>query len=111
GRFVIVAPTDEEALVIARRTYPKWHANFHYLYVLHGREPVFGVRAPDFDLIKDGGRGIAGSPETIARQVESQCSGAGVNYFVGQFAFGDLTTEEMTRSVGLFVNEVMPALK
>jgi alkanesulfonate monooxygenase SsuD/methylene tetrahydromethanopterin reductase-like flavin-dependent oxidoreductase (luciferase family) len=111
GRFVIVAPTDEEALAIARRTYPRWHANFHFLYALHGRTPVFGVRAPDFDLIRDGGRGIAGSPSTIARLVAGQMSGSDANYFVGQFAFGDLTPEETTRSVDLFVREVMPALK
>jgi alkanesulfonate monooxygenase SsuD/methylene tetrahydromethanopterin reductase-like flavin-dependent oxidoreductase (luciferase family) len=111
GRFVIVAPTDGEALAIARRTYPKWHANFHYLYSLHGRAPVLGVRAPDFDLIRDGGRGIAGSPATVAAMLRSQLAQAGVNYFVGQFAFGDLATDEITRSVELFVREVMPAVQ
>jgi alkanesulfonate monooxygenase SsuD/methylene tetrahydromethanopterin reductase-like flavin-dependent oxidoreductase (luciferase family) len=111
GRFVIVATTDDEALAIARRTYPKWHANFHYLYSLHGRAPVFGARAPDFDLIRDGGRGIAGSPATVAGMLRSQLAGAGVNYFVGQFAFGDLTTDEITRSVDLFVQEVMPGVQ
>jgi alkanesulfonate monooxygenase SsuD/methylene tetrahydromethanopterin reductase-like flavin-dependent oxidoreductase (luciferase family) len=111
GRFVIVAPTDDEALALARRTYPKWHANFHHLYVLHGRAPVFGVRAPDFDQIKDGGRGVAGSPESIARMLRSQLDESGANYFVGQFAFGDLSTAEIERSIDLFVQKVMPALK
>ena len=36
---------------------------------------------------------------------------AGANYFVGQFAFGDLALEETLRSVGLFAAEVMPMLK
>lgn len=111
GRFIIVAPTDEEALAIARRTYPKWHANFHYLFAMHGRSPVFGQRAPEFDQIKDGGRGIAGSPASITRMLKEQLGTSGANYFAGQFAFGDLSTEELTLSVDLFVNEVMPHFK
>ena len=111
GRFIIVAPTDEEALQIARRTYPKWHANFHYLFAMHGRSPVFGQRAPEFDQIKDGGRGIAGSPASIVRMLREQLGGSGANYFVGQFAFGDLSRSETQRSVDLFVDEVMPAFR
>jgi hypothetical protein len=30
---------------------------------------------------------------------------------VGQFAFGDLTLAESLRSIGLFANDVMPALR
>jgi hypothetical protein len=30
---------------------------------------------------------------------------------VGQFAFGDLTLQETLRSIGLFADEVMPALR
>jgi hypothetical protein len=36
---------------------------------------------------------------------------AGAGYFVGQFAFGDLTLAETSRSVELFAKEVMPALR
>jgi hypothetical protein len=35
---------------------------------------------------------------------------AGTNYFVGQFAFGDLTSTEVLRTIELFAREVMPAL-
>jgi hypothetical protein len=35
---------------------------------------------------------------------------AGTNYFVGQFAFGDLTSTEVLRTIDLFAREVMPAL-
>lgn len=111
GRFVIVGETDEAALKIARRTYPKWHAHFHHLYHKHGRSAVLGDRPADFDQIKDGGRGIAGSPATVIRMLREQLTEAGANYFVGQFAFGDLTTEEVLNNVDLFVREVMPALR
>jgi alkanesulfonate monooxygenase SsuD/methylene tetrahydromethanopterin reductase-like flavin-dependent oxidoreductase (luciferase family) len=111
GRFVIMAETDEEALRIARRTYPRWHAHFHHLYHKHGKTAVLGDRPADFDQIKDGGRGIAGSPETVIRMLKNQLTEAGANYFVGQFAFGDLTLTETLKSVDLFVGEVMPALR
>ena len=51
-----------------------------------------------------------GTPEAAAEFVQRQMNEAGANYFVGQFAFGDLTLEETLRSVGLFAGEVMPML-
>ena len=111
GRFVIVGESDAEALALARQAYPKWHAHFHHLYYKHGRKAVMGDRLPDFDQIKDGGRGIAGSPQTVARMLREQLTEAGANYFVGQFAFGDLSGEVAARSIKLFAQEVMPSLR
>jgi hypothetical protein len=81
------------------------------LFRLHGTSPAGGDRPPQFDQIRDGGRGIAGSPATVTRMVRSQMEEAGTNYFVGQFAFGNLTLTEVMRTVELFAREVMPALK
>src|SRR5262245_8179118 len=111
ARFVIMGDTDEQALTIARRAYPLWHRHFHHLFRMHGTSPAGGNRPPQFDQIKDGGRGIAGSPATVARMIKSQMEEAGTNYFVAQFAFGDLTLDEVLRTVELFVREVMPALQ
>ena len=111
SRFVIMGETDDEALTIARRAYPLWHRHFHHLFRLHGTTPEMGERPPHFDQIKDGGRGIAGSPATVTRMIKAQMEEAGTNYFVAQFAFGDLTFSEVMRTVDLFVREVMPALK
>jgi alkanesulfonate monooxygenase SsuD/methylene tetrahydromethanopterin reductase-like flavin-dependent oxidoreductase (luciferase family) len=111
GRFVILGQTDEEALTVARRAYPRWHAHFHHLYHQRGETAVYGDRPPHFDQIKDGGRGIAGSPATVARMIKQQTQESGTNYFVGQFAFGDLTLAEVLRTIDLFVREVMPTLR
>jgi alkanesulfonate monooxygenase SsuD/methylene tetrahydromethanopterin reductase-like flavin-dependent oxidoreductase (luciferase family) len=111
ARFVIMGETDEEALTIARRAYPLWHRHFHHLFRLHGTSPAGGDRPPQFDQIKDGGRGIAGAPATVVRMIKSQMEEAGTNYFVAQFAFGDLTLTEVLRTVDLFVREVMPAFE
>jgi alkanesulfonate monooxygenase SsuD/methylene tetrahydromethanopterin reductase-like flavin-dependent oxidoreductase (luciferase family) len=111
ARFVILGDTDEAALAIARRAYPLWHKHFHHLFRVHGTSPAFGDRPPHFDQIKDGGRGIAGSPATVTRMIRSQMKEAGTNYFVAQFAFGDLALNEVLTTVRLFTSEVMPALQ
>ncbi len=111
GRFVILGDTDEEALAIARRAYPRWHAHFHHLYHQRGQPAVEGDRPAHFDQIKDGGRGIAGSPATVARMIAEQTRESGTNYFVAQFAFGDLALDEVLRTIDLFVRDVMPALR
>jgi hypothetical protein len=43
--------------------------------------------------------------------IKAQMQQAGTNYFVAQFAFGDLTLAEVLRTVDLFAREVMPALR
>ena len=43
--------------------------------------------------------------------LKPQLADSGCNYVVGQMAFGDLTLDEMLRSVELFGREVMPALR
>lgn len=110
-RFVVVAATDEEALAIARRAYPRWLHSFNWLFRRHGRGPMLGERAPDFDTLMARGLGIAGSSQTIANCLSSQIAESGANYFVGQFAFGDLSLAEVTQSVDLFAADVMPKLR
>jgi len=110
GRFVFVAESAKEALAIARRAYAKWHASFVYLSQLMGwrhRHP----RPAEFDAIAADGRAVAGTPETVFQYVHDQMRATGANYFVGQFAFGDLTQEETLRSIALFSREVMPRLR
>ena len=110
GRFIIVAETDAAALALARRAYPVWHQSFTYLFRLRGR-PQNHARPPDFDALMERGQGIAGAPATVTDFLKLQLAETQCNYVVGQFAFGDLTREECLRSIGLFVGEVMPALR
>ena len=110
GRFVVVAPTDAEAVALARRAYPVWHASFTHLFRRHGRTQSH-PRPATFDLVMERGQGIAGSPQTVAKVLGEQLAHTGCNYMVGQFTFGDLTLAEGLRSIGLFADEVMPALR
>ena len=111
GRFIVVAQSDEAALRLARRAYVKWHASFHHLWHRHGLSPTRGERAPRFDEIRNGDRGIAGSPPSVIAALSAQLAESGANYCVGQFAFGDMTLDEAQGSVELFVRQVMPAVR
>jgi alkanesulfonate monooxygenase SsuD/methylene tetrahydromethanopterin reductase-like flavin-dependent oxidoreductase (luciferase family) len=110
GRFIVVAPTDAEAMALARRAYLVWHASFTYLFRRHDR-PQSHPRPATFDLVVERGQGVAGSPATVTQFLSSQLEETRCNYLVGQFAFGDLTREEGLRSIGLFADQVMPKLR
>lgn len=109
--FVVVADTDDAALAIAKRAYRMWFSGFIKLWNEHGARPVNADFSPEFDGVLASGQGVAGSPDTVSRTLAAQAEAAGVNYLVSRFAFGDLTETEASRSVDLFVREVMPRLK
>jgi len=106
----VVAPSDNEALRLARPAYRRWHAGFTHLFRLHGRKQVH-PRPDDFDTLMRRGQGVAGSPATVTQFLRAQLDHTGCNYVVGQFAFGDLSLPEALRSVSLFADAVMPALR
>src|SRR5688572_11435720 len=88
--LVVVGGSDAAALRDASEAYAQWHASFHHLYRLHGREPVKGAWPTAFaDLMKQG-RAIAGSPQTVADFLGEQVKVSGINYVVSQLMFGSL---------------------
>jgi len=110
GRFVVVADTDAEAVKLAERAYPMWYESFYYLFKVFDRMPNH-PRPPTYREIMADTRGIAGSPATVTDVIRKQMTDSGADYFVGQFTFGDMTLSETLRSVGLFVEKVMPELR
>jgi len=98
-------------MAIARRAYLRWRTSFCYLHELHGTPPNSPLNVESFDKLVEQGQAIAGSPETVRTYLGKQIKDIGPNYLVGQLCFGDLTLEEMLRSVGLFAEHVMPALR
>ena len=65
GRFIVFAPSDAAALALARRAYLVWHASFTHLFRRHERAQSH-PRPANFDLLAEGGQGVAGSPATVA---------------------------------------------
>jgi alkanesulfonate monooxygenase SsuD/methylene tetrahydromethanopterin reductase-like flavin-dependent oxidoreductase (luciferase family) len=110
GRMLVVADTDAEALRLAERAYPVWNASFIHLFKVYDRMPSH-PRPPQFSAIQADGRGFCGSPKTVTEIIRRQMADSGADYFVGQFAFGDLTLKETLHSIELFAREVMPALR
>ena len=107
---MVVADTDAEALAIARRAYPRWRANFFWLFERHGSAPRVAALYPkSFDEVAALGIAVAGSPATVRDFIAADIAATGANYWTPWLAFGDMTTEEALRSVELFAREVMPA--
>jgi len=110
GRHVVVAESDEAALAIARRAYPRWRQSFRWLFQRHGVEPrIIGIYPPTFDELMALDNGIAGSPATVRNFIAAEIETTEASYMVSWFAFGDMTLDESLRSVALFADEVMPA--
>lgn len=110
SRFIVIAETDEEALTIARRSYPIWHRSFNHLFRLYGAAPVH-QRPADFDGLVQAGQGVAGNPDSVGAFLQSQLRESEATYLVGQFAFGNLSRSESLQSVELFIRHVMPRLR
>lgn len=111
GRFIVVGTSDEEAIAIAQRAYPKWHRSFNYLFNLRGGKGPVHQRPADLETLIEIGQGIAGSPNTVTEFLKAQMTESGANYVVGQFAFGDLSLSEILSSLELFTGHVMPQLR
>jgi alkanesulfonate monooxygenase SsuD/methylene tetrahydromethanopterin reductase-like flavin-dependent oxidoreductase (luciferase family) len=110
-RFIVVADTDAEAMKVARRAYLVWRASFTYLSELNGTLPNSPLNTDSFDTLIKQGQAIAGSADTVRDFLAKQIKDSQANYLVGQFCFGDLTLNEMLRSVELFAEKVMPSLR
>jgi alkanesulfonate monooxygenase SsuD/methylene tetrahydromethanopterin reductase-like flavin-dependent oxidoreductase (luciferase family) len=110
-RLIVVGDSDAAAIAAARRAYLRWRASFCYLSELNGTVPDSPLRAESFDHLIGQGQAIAGSPDTVRAFLADQIEKTATNYIVGQLCFGDLTIDEMLRSVGLFAAQVMPRLK
>jgi alkanesulfonate monooxygenase SsuD/methylene tetrahydromethanopterin reductase-like flavin-dependent oxidoreductase (luciferase family) len=114
-RHVVIADSDDAALRIARRAYPRWRDSFTWVWRKHGVDidekfPIIaGLYPRTFDELQAKGNGIAGSPATVRDYIAAEASETGINYFCSWLAFGDLALEESLHSIELFAREVMPA--
>ena len=52
-----------------------------------------------------------GSPETVARKIHAAAEEGLFNTFLGEFNFSDLPSDDLMRSIGLFGEKVIPALR
>ena len=116
---IYLADTDEDTVNRARSAYAVYRANFRK--PLPGgtwrRPTTFGTPDtgghpwdPDFDQACAGEQVIAGSPATVKEFVERYASESNCNYLVSSVQWGDLSHDEASYSLGLFMSDVMPGV-
>jgi alkanesulfonate monooxygenase SsuD/methylene tetrahydromethanopterin reductase-like flavin-dependent oxidoreductase (luciferase family) len=110
SRHVYVRELDDQAWEEAKTALTHFNRNTTYLQSMRGdnrrREHL-----SDFEARRGEGLYIAGSPETVLREVRTQLQITGSNYFVSSFCFGSLSTEQAMNSMRLFAQEVIPAFQ
>ena len=107
-RKFIVAPTDDEADALGRRTWPRFTHDLTVLFRRYGmtppNDPTIGG---DYERAKEVNAVVVGSPETVRAHVEELTAAGLVRYVIGSFAFGDLDHDEAMRSIELFGQHVV----
>lgn len=107
SRHVYVAAGETQAIETARKAYTEFDANFRNRP--GGAQP--NSRRGDFDTGRARGLIFAGSPDTVRAKVQEFIDVTGSNYFVGTFAFGNLSAGQIIDSMRLFTEEVMPSIR
>jgi alkanesulfonate monooxygenase SsuD/methylene tetrahydromethanopterin reductase-like flavin-dependent oxidoreductase (luciferase family) len=108
GRHIVVGESAKEAFEIGRRAFGVWYRNLMHLWRVHGN-PLLNYPIPeDFTTAVKAGVAIVGTPDEVTDALTREIDGAGVNYLLTRFAFGDLTHEESVHSLSLFTGKVMP---
>lgn len=108
-RHVFVADDDEQARDQVRTAFADHYANFTHLWRRHGSDRFAGPA--DLDGLVAAGKLFIGSPRTVAAQVTEAVTAGEVNYVAGSFAWGSLAPEAARRSLRLFRDEVVPAVR
>lgn len=105
-RKVVVAPSDEEAIAIARAAHPRFAASFMALWDAHGNPRPRAM--VDFDAAVEHGTLVAGTAASVHAELARQAQAADLNYFALAFGWGELTLEQSLRSLRLFADEPLP---
>jgi alkanesulfonate monooxygenase SsuD/methylene tetrahydromethanopterin reductase-like flavin-dependent oxidoreductase (luciferase family) len=109
-RAVVVAESDDEARRIAEPAHQQWFDSLCWLWKENGDFPPIAL-SPDFAEATASGALVAGSPETVRRALVEQARRLNFNYLVLHLAFGSLGHANEMRSLALFAEHVMPALR
>jgi alkanesulfonate monooxygenase SsuD/methylene tetrahydromethanopterin reductase-like flavin-dependent oxidoreductase (luciferase family) len=107
GRHIHIADTTEAAHREAKEAWKVWWDALQYLWIEHGT--ISEAHPEDMDEMIDAGRVIVGTVDHVRDEVVRQITVSGANYFIGRFAFGNLTLEQSSNTARLFAEHVIPA--
>jgi alkanesulfonate monooxygenase SsuD/methylene tetrahydromethanopterin reductase-like flavin-dependent oxidoreductase (luciferase family) len=105
-RHIHVADTDAKAEETARRAYEVWYRSNAELWRRFQTETT--VFPSTYEDAKRHRTVIVGCPDTVRQRVEQDMAETGADYLVGRYAFGDMPTDSVLRSIDLMSREVMP---
>jgi alkanesulfonate monooxygenase SsuD/methylene tetrahydromethanopterin reductase-like flavin-dependent oxidoreductase (luciferase family) len=106
-QHLVIAESEKEAIEAGVRAYETWKGHIHHLTRKHGRPDVMPLDPFAESSVM---RLVAGSPESVSRQLKSILAESGMNYLLCVFSFGDLPPAMAMRSLELFAAEVRPRL-
>ena len=107
-RHIYVAATREAAHTRARIAWKRYDENLSKLWRANGIEPLMSPSLKgNFELAIGANVLLAGTSEDVRQHVDALRQEARLDYFVGAFAWGDLTHEEVMGSMRLFSDGVM----
>jgi alkanesulfonate monooxygenase SsuD/methylene tetrahydromethanopterin reductase-like flavin-dependent oxidoreductase (luciferase family) len=113
-RVIYVADNEATAVREARQAYGAHAVAFTELHRIHN--PSYDTRTAtgspyeDFEEQCRKGWLLVGTPSQVRERVQEQIDATGINYMIGAFAFGAMQTSQLLQSMGLFSEEVLPAL-
>jgi alkanesulfonate monooxygenase SsuD/methylene tetrahydromethanopterin reductase-like flavin-dependent oxidoreductase (luciferase family) len=108
-RHIVIAPTQGEALELAKPAYLRWWATFADLWTRRGLGMPTALPRT-FEAACEAGICLVGTPSTVRQAIRDQASAAGINYLLCQVAFGDLPFAASTQTIRLLADEVMPSV-
>jgi alkanesulfonate monooxygenase SsuD/methylene tetrahydromethanopterin reductase-like flavin-dependent oxidoreductase (luciferase family) len=82
-----------------------------FSYFREGNRERFDFSKFDYDGLLSTGYLIAGNPDSVAKQIQSQMNQVGADHFMGMFHIGSLNHEKVLNSLNLFKKEIMPRLQ
>lgn len=114
-RHIVVADTDAEAVRIAKPALEHHAASLNWIRKHNGSSEFTNRtnvhRGESFESWRDMGMVVAGSPDTVAREIERQVAMTGINYLITYLFFGTMSAADAHRSLQLFRTQVMPRIK
>ena len=112
-RHVYLATSRDEAVDRARQAWRRYHENLTSLWTAQGIAPSGAgpTLGGDFDRALSLDLVLAGTADDALAHVSGLRDAAQIDYFVGAFAWGDLSHAETMASLALFADAVIRPLK
>ncbi len=113
--YIVVAPTDAEAMRVGESAYRTHHENLSYLRSWSGRGGQMtrtqNLKAPaTLAEAVTAGWAAAGSPESVRGQLSDILGTTGCNYLLYTPVSGDTPLDFGLRALDLFADQVLPGL-